>query len=77
VNGLRMSTACEGGLRKSYTSYMRQRTKTSAKEIIREHMRRLGRKGGAKDGKARAAKLSPEQRRESARKAARARWRKS
>jgi hypothetical protein len=34
----------------------------------------LGRKGGLVGGKARAAKLSPEQRREIARKAARARW---
>jgi hypothetical protein len=34
----------------------------------------LGRLGGKKGGKARAASLTPEQRRESARKAARARW---
>ena len=34
----------------------------------------LGRLGGKKGGKARAAKLTPEQRRESARKAAAARW---
>ena len=34
----------------------------------------LGRRGGLKGGKARAAKLTPEQRSESARKAARARW---
>ncbi|MGH9054387.1 MAG: histone H1 [Acidimicrobiales bacterium] len=34
----------------------------------------LGRKGGLKGGKARAAKLSPEERSEAARKAARARW---
>jgi hypothetical protein len=34
----------------------------------------LGRLGGKKGGKARAAKLTPEQRSESARKAARARW---
>jgi hypothetical protein len=33
-----------------------------------------GRLGGRKGGKARAAKLTPEQRRESARKAADARW---
>ena len=37
----------------------------------------LGRKGGLKGGPARAAKLSKEQLRESARKAARARWSKS
>jgi len=35
----------------------------------------LGRKGGLKGGKARAAKLTPEERREAAQKAARARWR--
>ena len=34
----------------------------------------LGRLGGAKGGKARADKLTPEQRREIARKAAAARW---
>ncbi len=34
----------------------------------------LGRRGGLKGGKARAAKLSPEERREIARKAAAARW---
>jgi hypothetical protein len=34
----------------------------------------LGRRGGLKGGRARAAKLTPEQRSESARKAARARW---
>jgi len=34
----------------------------------------LGRLGGKKGGRARADKLSPEQRKEIARKAARARW---
>jgi hypothetical protein len=34
----------------------------------------LGRRGGLKGGKARAAKMTPEQRREAARKAAQARW---
>lgn len=34
----------------------------------------LGRKGGEKGGKARAAKLTAEQRSEAARKAAKARW---
>ncbi|HVT58953.1 MAG TPA: histone H1 [Thermoanaerobaculia bacterium] len=33
-----------------------------------------GRKGGLKGGKARAAKLTPEERSEAARKAARSRW---
>jgi hypothetical protein len=36
----------------------------------------LGRLGGAKGGKARAAKLSPERRSEIARKASEARWKK-
>jgi hypothetical protein len=36
----------------------------------------LGRRGGKKGGKARAAKLTPEQRSEIARKAAATRWRK-
>ena len=36
----------------------------------------LGRRGGLKGGKARAAKMTPEQRSESARKAAKARWEK-
>jgi hypothetical protein len=34
----------------------------------------LGRKGGLKGGRARAAKMTPEERSEAARKAARARW---
>jgi hypothetical protein len=34
----------------------------------------LGRRGGLKGGKARAAKMTPEERAESARKAANARW---
>jgi hypothetical protein len=37
----------------------------------------LGRKGGLKGGKARAEKLTPEQRKEIARKAAKARWNKT
>ncbi len=36
----------------------------------------LGRKGGLKGGKARAAKMTPEQRSDAARRAAAARWRK-
>jgi hypothetical protein len=34
----------------------------------------LGRKGGLKGGKARAASMTPEERKEAARKAAQARW---
>ena len=40
------------------------------------HAVALGRLGGAKGGPARAKKLTPEERREIARKAAQARWRK-
>ena len=40
------------------------------------HAAALGKLGGAKGGKARATKLSPEKRREIARKAAEKRWRK-
>ncbi|MGA7579063.1 MAG: hypothetical protein ACLQUW_13965 [Desulfobaccales bacterium] len=38
------------------------------------HAVALGRLGGIKGGKARAEKLTPEERKESARKAAKARW---
>jgi hypothetical protein len=41
------------------------------------HAAALGRKGGLKGGPARAARLSPARRREIARAAARARWRRS
>ncbi len=43
-------------------------------EEIRELARKLGRRGGLKGGAARAKKLTPEERSESARKAAKARW---
>jgi len=45
-----------------------------ADEELRESARKLGRRGGLKGGKARAEKLTPEERKEIARKAARARW---
>ncbi len=41
-----------------------------------EAARLLGKLGGSKGGKARAEKLTPEQRKEIARKAAKARWEK-
>jgi hypothetical protein len=41
---------------------------------VRAAARALGRRGGLKGGKARAAKLSPERKAEIARKAAEARW---
>ena len=43
-------------------------------EELRELARRLGRRGGLKGGPARAAKMTPEERSESARKAVNARW---
>ena len=43
-------------------------------EELRELVRKLGRRGGLKGGPARAAKMTKEERSESARKAARARW---
>ena len=43
-------------------------------EELRELARILGRRGGLKGGKARAAKMTPEERSESARKAVQARW---
>lgn len=41
---------------------------------IREYFVRVGKKGGALGGRARAANMTPEQRSESARKAVQARW---
>jgi len=46
-------------------------------EELRELARALGRRGGLKGGRARAEKLTPEERKEIARKAAKARWDKS
>ncbi len=43
-------------------------------EEMRELARKLGRRGGLKGGPARAKKMTPEERSESARKAAKARW---
>jgi len=52
-------------------------TETPAKEDTRNpHAVALGRLGGKKGGKARAAKLTPEERKEAAKKAADARWQK-
>jgi len=48
-----------------------------ASKAVRAYMSELGRRGGPRGGKARAAKLTAEQRRESARKAAQARWAKA
>jgi hypothetical protein len=45
-----------------------------AGEELREAARKLGRRGGLKGGRARAEKLTPEERKKIARKAAKARW---
>jgi hypothetical protein len=44
------------------------------RSAISEYLANIGRKGGLKGGKARAEKLTPEQRKEIAKKAARSRW---
>lgn len=44
------------------------------RSAISEYLAEIGRKGGLKGGKARAEKLSPEQRKEIASKAAKKRW---
>jgi hypothetical protein len=44
---------------------------------VRRYFSKIGKKGAAKGGRARAATLTPEQRSESARKASLARWEKS
>jgi hypothetical protein len=41
---------------------------------LREYLAKLGRKGGLKGGKARAAKMTAQERSESARRAVQARW---
>ena len=46
-------------------------------KAVSAYFSRLGRKGGVAGGKARAAKMTPEERTEVARKAARARWAKA
>jgi hypothetical protein len=44
------------------------------RSAISEYLAEIGRKGGLKGGKARAEKLTPEQRKEIAQKAAKKRW---
>jgi hypothetical protein len=59
--------------RLDYPSCMSE-DKEWADEELRALARELGRRGGLKGGKARAEKLTPEERKEIARKAAKARW---
>jgi hypothetical protein len=56
-----------------YNSHMTENQDPSDEEL-RELARKLGRRGGLKGGPARAAKMTPEERSESARKAVKARW---
>ena len=48
---------------------------TPAPSSVSEYLAQIGRKGGLKGGKARAAVLSPSKRKAIAKKAAKARWR--
>lgn len=59
--------------RSRYNSCMSENQDTTDEEL-RELARRLGRRGGLKGGPARAAKMTPEERSEAARKAVNARW---
>jgi len=52
----------------------KKKTEKPTREEVRRVMRHLSSLGAAKGGEARAAKLTPERRREIARKAAAARW---
>lgn len=56
---------------------MRKRTRALMDAALSEYFSKLGRKGGPKGGKARAQKLTAEQRSESARNAVKARWAKA
>jgi len=44
------------------------------KEVLRQHLSELGKKGGPKGGKARMESMTPKQRKELAQKAAKVRW---
>jgi hypothetical protein len=44
------------------------------KDVLREHLSKLGKKGGKKGGKARMESMTPKQRTTLAKKAAAARW---
>jgi hypothetical protein len=55
----------------------RKMTGTQVREALREYMRQIAVEGGRKGGKARAKNMTAAKRSASARKAARARWRKA
>lgn len=52
-------------------------TQAQIRAALKKHMAKLALRGARKGGKARAEALTPEQRREAARRAAQARWAKS
>ena len=52
-------------------------TKSEIREALREYMRKIAVKGSQKGGAARAKNMTAAKRSESARKAARARWKKT
>ena len=59
---------------KAIVDLVTDQPKPTPSDEIRAAAAALGRKGGLKGGKARAAKLSPKRRSEIAKKAAKARW---
>ena len=70
---LRYSSENEVDLREPLT-YTKNVAPRKLPPELREYFAKLGRKGGLKGGNARAKKLTPEQRSESARRAVQARW---
>ena len=68
---IRLQLAVRDRLR--YNSHMTENQDPTDDEL-RELARKLGRRGGLKGGPARAAKMTPEERSEAARKAVNARW---
>jgi hypothetical protein len=53
---------------------VRLSTEVNPQESVKEYLARIGREGGLKGGKARAARLPASKRKAIARKAAKARW---
>lgn len=56
------------------TIHLVEPTQAQIRAALKKHMTKLALRGARKGGKARADALSPEQRQESARRAAEARW---
>jgi hypothetical protein len=64
------------GSRKPIPAPDKENLPAAERGSIQEYLAMIGRKGGLKGGKARAETLSPKKRKEIAKKAAAARWRK-